>query len=172
MHDPQTNVARPDFAAFAVLIDFVADANIVRFERKSLMAHLQEIVPMVDRSLAGAWLSELAQNTPKATRARVQPYRVTRSTLSLMAGDLLDMQDQELLETLLDTIKASTRLNREEIVLERLDQLDHLSIADAQSVLQGFVFKACSMLCLPEPRIALEKWSFGYDLRIYLARIA
>ncbi len=131
---------------------------------------------MIDKSLAGAWLSELTPKKPLAVKSHVQAYRVTRSTLSLMAEDLLDMQDPELLEALVDTIKASTRLNREEIVLERLDQLSHqlahMSVSDAQSVLQGFVFKACSMLCLPEPRIALEKWSFGYDLRIYLARIA
>lgn len=118
------------------------------------------------------------QDTPGRDETK-QPrtyWRVTRSTVALNASDLLELDRDGQLETLVHAFSIARRLNREEVVIERLDLLNErlgdIGVANAQSILQGIVTRACAALGFPLPRVALEKWSYGYDLRVYLPKLS
>lgn len=98
-------------------------------------------------------------------------FRRTRSTLSFVAADLVDLTYPDVADTITSLLELCAALNRDEIVIENIEDLakgaSSQAIPGCVDFLQGVVYRASRKMMAYPPRIALEKRGHHFDLRIY-----
>ena len=98
-------------------------------------------------------------------------YQKTRSTLSLGAGELLNLPDAQSISSFKSLIRLCKCLDREEILIEFLDALpggdDAQEIRNCLDKIQHNITATSREMKLSPARVALEKRGKHFDVRIY-----
>lgn len=97
-------------------------------------------------------------------------YKKTRSTLTVEAFDIFDLEDEYAVAAFKSLIRLCKTVGREEILIESLDSVaddDGKSISDCLNSIQSDITRTCRTMNLYPPRVSLEKRGQHFDLRIY-----
>lgn len=98
--------------------------------------------------------------------------RLTRSTMSIPAADLLALEDRQIIEVITSSIRLCRKLSRSEILIENLevlcDESKNMTIVDVVNALQSKANEACRNCFLVPPRVGLERRRGSYHLRVYV----